>query len=85
MSAFTPAHLHKCIDARIPAALHAFGGIVGLANGLRSNPKAGLNADENALDGTVIVESILAAARANRPLEIITPHDNATTILMTVA
>ncbi|TPX12724.1 uncharacterized protein E0L32_000901 [Thyridium curvatum] len=68
--AFNPSHLHKLSEARTVPALRAFGGIAGLANGLRTDTKAGLSLDEDQLDGTVTVDAALSAARSEKPLEI---------------
>ncbi|ROT42589.1 plasma membrane calcium-transporting ATPase [Sodiomyces alkalinus F11] len=68
--AFTPAQLHELILARSLSALRAFGGIEGLAAGLRTDPKAGLGVDESGLDGTITFDEALAAAREKREPEI---------------
>ncbi|KAI9669880.1 MAG: hypothetical protein M1831_006915 [Alyxoria varia] len=54
--AFAPGHLAKLLNPKSLAALYALGGPIGLEKGLRSNLKAGLSVDEQALDGNVSFE-----------------------------
>ncbi|KAK5651624.1 hypothetical protein OQA88_11799 [Cercophora sp. LCS_1] len=68
--AFSPYHLQKLNDARSPSALCAFGGLDGLANGLRTDARAGLGADEDVLDGIVMPEAAISAARAHKAASI---------------
>lgn len=55
--AFAPGHLHKLAVARSVAALQAFGGLTGLAYGLRSDAASGLSLDEDALEGLISAQS----------------------------
>src|SRR5687767_12770617 len=64
--AFTPTQLHKLQSERTLHGLEAFEGIRGLAIGLRTDPVAGLNADEGTLDGGVSFEEAVAAGREDR-------------------
>ncbi|PHH73013.1 hypothetical protein CDD82_5691 [Ophiocordyceps australis] len=64
--AFTPWQLHRLLTLRTLAALDAFGGVRGLAAGLRTDTAAGLGADETNLDGTVSFEEAVAAGRQGR-------------------
>ncbi|PHH65364.1 hypothetical protein CDD81_2468 [Ophiocordyceps australis] len=64
--AFTPWQLHRLLTVRTLAALDAFGGLRGLAAGLRTDAAAGLSADETSLDGTVSFEEAVAAGRQGR-------------------
>ncbi|KAL0933980.1 p-type calcium ATPase [Colletotrichum truncatum] len=68
--AFTPTQLHKLITARSLSALRAFGGLPGLAFGLRTDLTAGLSVDEKELDGTISFQEAVAASEAHRPAEI---------------
>lgn len=68
--AFTPAQLHKLLTLRNLAALDIFGGLQGLAAGLRTNTAAGLSVDEAELNGTVSFEEAVAAGREARPATI---------------
>lgn len=73
--AFSPNQLHKLLTARTTAALRAFGGLSGLAAGLRTDPYAGLSIDETSLDGTVTFDEAVAAGNESRPANIIdAPH-----------
>ncbi|KAM5372533.1 hypothetical protein ACJZ2D_007433 [Fusarium nematophilum] len=65
--AFTPTQLHKLLSARSFPALRAFGGLLGLAAGLRTDISAGLSGDETNLDGTVTFEEAVASGRLERP------------------
>ncbi|TDZ36726.1 Calcium-transporting ATPase 2 [Colletotrichum spinosum] len=67
--AFTPTQLHKLITARSLQALQAFGGLPGLAAGLRTDTTAGLGVDETNLEGTVSFQEAVAASEAGRPPE----------------
>ncbi|CAM1508555.1 Fc.00g054030.m01.CDS01 [Cosmosporella sp. VM-42] len=69
--AFSPTQLHKLLTARSLPALRAFGGLQGLAAGLRTDTSAGLSVDETHLDGAVFFEEAVAAGRARRPAIII--------------
>ncbi|KAH7035854.1 uncharacterized protein B0I36DRAFT_406587 [Microdochium trichocladiopsis] len=62
--AFSTAHLHQLSQLRSTDALDAFGGIRGLAAGLRTDTRAGLGVDEDRLDGAVSRQDALTAARA---------------------
>lgn len=55
--AFAPGHLHKLAVARSVAALQAFGGLTGLAYGLRTDPLSGLSLDEDVLEGLISAQS----------------------------
>ncbi|KZL82500.1 calcium-translocating p-type atpase [Colletotrichum incanum] len=68
--AFTPTQLHKLITARNLSALRRFGGLPGLAAGLRTDLAAGLSVDETSLDGTISFEEAVAAGEAHRSAEI---------------
>ncbi|KAK2053109.1 calcium-translocating P-type ATPase [Colletotrichum caudatum] len=68
--AFTPAQLHKLVTARSLSALRRFGGLPGLAAGLRTDLAAGLSVDETGLDGTISFLEAVAAGEARRPAEI---------------
>ncbi|KAE9567132.1 Calcium-transporting ATPase 2 [Colletotrichum fructicola] len=76
--AFTPTQLHKLITARSLSALHAFGGLPGLAAGLRTDLAAGLSVDETDLDGAISFQEAVAAGEAHRSAEI-TPLPTAPT------
>ncbi|KAF4977122.1 hypothetical protein FZEAL_6310 [Fusarium zealandicum] len=65
--AFSPTQLHKLLTARSLPALRAFGGILGLAAGLRADISAGLSVDEAHLDGTVTFDEAVASGRLERP------------------
>ncbi|GKT93896.1 calcium-translocating P-type ATPase [Colletotrichum tofieldiae] len=68
--AFTPTQLHKLITARNLSALRRFGGLPGLAAGLRTDLAAGLSVDETSLEGTIPFEEAVAAGEAHRSAEI---------------
>ncbi|WYZ35847.1 hypothetical protein EsH8_X_000494 [Colletotrichum jinshuiense] len=68
--AFTPTQLHALITARNLSALRRFGGLPGLAIGLRTDLVAGLSVDEATLDGTITFEEAVAAGEAQRSAEI---------------
>ncbi|KAK1478526.1 calcium-translocating P-type ATPase [Colletotrichum cuscutae] len=68
--AFTPTQLHKLITARNLSALRRFGGLPGLAAGLRTDLAAGLSVDETSLDGTISFEEAVAAGEAHRAAAI---------------
>jgi P-type Ca2+ transporter type 2C len=55
--AFAPGHLHKLVEARGATALQAFGGLTGLAYGLRTDPMSGLSLDEDVLEGLISAQS----------------------------
>lgn len=65
--AFTPSQLHKLLTLRDIKALDFFGGLRGLAAGLRTDVAAGLSADETNLDGSVSLDEAVAAGRESRP------------------
>lgn len=65
--AFSPNQLHKLLTARSLPALHAFGGLLGLAAGLRADLSAGLSVDETTLDGTITFDEAVDAGRYARP------------------
>ncbi|KAJ0159251.1 Calcium-transporting ATPase 2 [Colletotrichum tanaceti] len=71
--AFTPTQLHKLTTARTLSALRRFGGLAGLAAGLRTDLAAGLSVDETSLDGTISFEEAVAAGKAHLPADEITP------------
>lgn len=56
--AFAPGHLHKLAVARSAAALQAFGGLAGLAYGLRTDAASGLSLDEDELEGLISPQSV---------------------------
>lgn len=64
--AFTPTQLHTLVTFRSLAALDEFGGLTGLAAGLRTNVTSGLAADENDLDGTISFDEAVAAGLEGR-------------------
>ncbi|KAL2882804.1 hypothetical protein SGCOL_002016 [Colletotrichum sp. CLE4] len=68
--AFTPTQLHKLITARNLSALRRFGGLPGLAAGLRTDLAAGLSVDETSLEGTISFEEAVAAGEAKRAATI---------------
>lgn len=65
--AFTPYQLHQLLTLRSLEALEYFGGIHGLAAGLRTDAAAGLSADETNLDGSVTFDEAVTAGREGRP------------------
>ncbi|KAG5938266.1 hypothetical protein E4U59_003880 [Claviceps monticola] len=65
--AFTPSQLHKLLTLRSLEALEFFGGLRGLAAGLRTDIAAGLSVDETKLDGSVSFDEAVAAGRESRP------------------
>ncbi|POR33820.1 Calcium-transporting ATPase [Tolypocladium paradoxum] len=65
--AFSPTQLHTLLTFRSLAALDAFGGLRGLAGGLRTDVAAGLSADETELDDTITFDEAVAAGREGRP------------------
>ncbi|OBS18758.1 hypothetical protein FPOA_10486 [Fusarium poae] len=65
--AFTPTQLHKLLTTRSLPALRAFGGLLGLAAGLRTDISAGLSVDETTLDGTVTFDEAVASGNLERP------------------
>ncbi|KAF5023726.1 hypothetical protein F66182_4200 [Fusarium sp. NRRL 66182] len=65
--AFTPTQLHKLLTARSLSALRAFGGLPGLAAGLRTDISAGLSVDETTLEGTVTFDEAVASGSHQRP------------------
>jgi Ca2+-transporting ATPase len=65
--AFTPSQLHKLLTLRSLDALDYFGGLRGLAAGLRTDIIAGLSTDETNLDGCVSFDEAVAASRESRP------------------
>lgn len=65
--AFTPSQLHKLLTLRSLDALDFFGGLRGLAAGLRTDVAAGLSAEETNLDGSVSFDEAVAAGREGRP------------------
>lgn len=71
--AFSPTQLHKLLTARSIPALSAFGGLLGLAAGLRTDVSAGLSVDETDVHGTISFEEAVAAGRAHRPATIVEP------------
>ena len=68
--AFAPGHLHKLAVARSVAALQAFGGLTGLAYGLRSDAASGLSLDEDVLEGLISAQS---ACKESSSSSILTP------------
>ncbi|KOS23394.1 Calcium-transporting ATPase 2 [Escovopsis weberi] len=64
--AFTPSQLHRLLTERSLAALAVFGGLDGLALGLRTHLAHGLSVDETTLEGTITFDEALAAARDGR-------------------
>ncbi|KAG6016185.1 hypothetical protein E4U54_002092 [Claviceps lovelessii] len=69
--AFTPSQLHKLLTLRSLDALDCFGGLRGLAAGLRTDSSAGLSADETNLDGSVSFDEAVAAGRESRPAALL--------------
>ncbi|CAJ0554323.1 Ff.00g128360.m01.CDS01 [Fusarium sp. VM40] len=65
--AFTPTQLHKLLTAKSVFALRAFGGLLGLAAGLRTDISAGLSVDETSLEGAVTFEEAVASGSLERP------------------
>ncbi|RDA91875.1 hypothetical protein CP533_0362 [Ophiocordyceps camponoti-saundersi (nom. inval.)] len=64
--AFTPTQLHTLVAFRNLGTLDDFGGLPGLAVGLRTDAFAGLHADEAYLDGTLTFDEAVAAGRHGR-------------------
>ncbi|OAA73397.1 P-type calcium ATPase [Cordyceps fumosorosea ARSEF 2679] len=64
--AFSTTQLYKLLTYRSLAALDVFGGLYGLAGGLRANVQTGLSADETKLPGKISFEEAVAAAREER-------------------
>lgn len=64
--AFSPTQLHKLLEYRTLTALEVFGGLRGLAAGLRTDVSTGLSVDEHHLDGTVTFDEAIAAGIAQR-------------------
>ncbi|KAH8655917.1 hypothetical protein BGZ61DRAFT_372862 [Ilyonectria robusta] len=69
--AFSPNQLHKLLTTKSLPALRAFGGLPGLAAGLRTDISSGLSIDETNLDGTVAFDEAVSAGRDGRPPAII--------------
>lgn len=65
--AFTPLELHRLQTHRSLAALDVFGGIRGLASGLRTDIASGLSTEETTLQGAVSFDEAVAAGREGRP------------------
>lgn len=59
--AFSPGQLGKMFDPKSLAAFYSLGGLAGLEKGLRTDRKAGLSADESALDGAVSFDDATTA------------------------
>lgn len=68
--AFTPSQLHKLLTYHNLTALDVFGGLRGLAAGLRSDIVAGLSIDETELQGKVSFDEAVAAGEAGRLAQI---------------
>ncbi|KAJ4146852.1 hypothetical protein LMH87_001411 [Akanthomyces muscarius] len=64
--AFSTTQLHKLLTYGNLTALEVFGGLRGLATGLRANTSAGLSADEFRLTGTLSFDEAVMSARDNR-------------------
>ncbi|CEJ88560.1 hypothetical protein VHEMI04753 [[Torrubiella] hemipterigena] len=64
--AFTPSQLHKLLTYRNLIALDVFGGIRGLAAGLRTDVDSGLSIDETGLQGKVSFDEAVAAGEHGR-------------------
>lgn len=64
--AFSTTQLYKLLTYRSMAALDVFGGLYGLAGGLRANVATGLSADEATLPGRITFDEAVAAAREER-------------------
>lgn len=58
--AYTPGMLNKMFDPKSLAAFYKLGGLAGLEKGLRTDRKAGLSVEEEALEGTVTYEQATA-------------------------
>lgn len=56
--AYSPGQLSKLLNPKSLNAFHALGGLDGLEKGLRTDRVAGLNSDEQALDGHVSFEDV---------------------------
>lgn len=69
--AFSPNQLHKLLTTKSLPALRAFGGLPGLAAGLRTDISSGLSIDETNLEGTVEFDEAVSAGRDGRPPAII--------------
>ncbi|PQK10878.1 hypothetical protein BB8028_0002g11960 [Beauveria bassiana] len=85
--AFSPSQLYKLLTYRSLAALDVFGGIYGLAGGLRANVSTGLSVDETKLPGKITFEEAVAAAREQRDPkieQIPQPRSTSTGILLRI-
>ncbi|KAH7166287.1 hypothetical protein EDB81DRAFT_282823 [Dactylonectria macrodidyma] len=69
--AFSPNQLHGLLTTKTLPALRAFGGLLGLAAGLRTDISAGLSVDETNVDGTVTFDEAVAAGLDGRPPTIV--------------
>ncbi|KYK57660.1 P-type calcium ATPase [Drechmeria coniospora] len=72
--AFTPAQLHTLLTFRSLAALDVFGGVRGLAAGLRTDAVAGLGVDETDLNETIAFDEAVSAGRQGR-MPAYQPHE----------
>lgn len=64
--AFSPNQLHKLLTYRSLAALEIFGGLRGLAVGLRTDTSTGLSTDETELQGTLSFDEAAASGQDGR-------------------
>ncbi len=65
--AFSPNQLFRLLTERKPSDLGAIGGLEGLCNGLRTDPKTGVNADETELGDIVTQHDAVEATPFDRP------------------
>lgn len=56
--AFSPGQLSKLLNPKSLNAFHALGGLEGIEKGLRTSRTAGLNSDEEKIDGLVKFEDV---------------------------
>lgn len=64
--AFAPSQLQRLIASRTQEALNAFGGLEGLATGLQTDLKAGINAEEDVIQESVSIEAVaITGAKPN--------------------
>lgn len=75
--AFTTTQLYKLLTYRSLTALEVFGGLRGLATGLRADTCTGLSIDEARLSGTISFDEAVASATQDRAPNI---HETAPTL-----
>ena len=68
--AFAPKQLTKLHDPKDLNVLRGFGGMYGLAYGLRTDVKAGLSPDEDLLEGQVSLQDVFHAVETRRKQDV---------------